>query len=133
MNIGIIIFVSVILKKIKITFTPIQLCCCKNSQRIRSNSSNISDYVSIVGITSTQHYTRIAQNRFPEQKMLGNDTMEIVSTEVTSIRRQNDIEKSTWKFSLIDILSILKVESTSKFSRQIDVIIFTWICLSKLM
>ena len=65
--------------------------------------------------------------------MLGNDTMEIVSTEVTSIRRQNDIEKSTWKFSLIDILSILKVESTSKFSRQIDVIIFTWICLSKLM
>ena len=32
MNIGIIIFVSVILKKIKIIFTPIYLSCCKNSQ-----------------------------------------------------------------------------------------------------
>ena len=96
-NIGIIIFVSVILKKIKIIFTPIQLRCCKNSQRISSNSSNISDYVNIVEITSTQHYTRIAQNRFPEQKMLGNNTMETASTEVTSIRRRNNVEKSTWR------------------------------------
>ena len=29
--------------------------------------------------------------------MLGNDTMETASTEVTSIRHWNDIEKSTWK------------------------------------
>ena len=29
--------------------------------------------------------------------MLGNDRMEITSTEVTSIRRQNKIEKSTWR------------------------------------
>ena len=43
-NIGIIIFVSVILKKIAYS----------------SNSSNISDNVNIVEITSTQHYTRIA-------------------------------------------------------------------------
>ena len=33
-NIGIIMFVSVILKKIKIVFIPIYLRCCKNSHRI---------------------------------------------------------------------------------------------------
>ena len=111
-NIVIIIFVSVILKKIKIIFTPIQLRCCKNSQRISSNSSNISDYVNIVEITSTQHYTRIAQNRFPEQKMLGNNTMETASTEVTSIRRRNNVEKSTWKTHqyFVDFESRIHVE-----------------------
>ena len=56
-NIGIIIFVSVILKEIKIIFTSIYLRCCKNSQK---DSSNISDNVNIIEITSTQHYTRIA-------------------------------------------------------------------------
>ena len=57
--------------------------------------------------------------------MLENDRMETASTEVTSIRRRFDIE-ATYKNSLgalIDILSILKVESTSKFPRWIDVII----------
>ena len=34
---------------------------------------------------------------------------------------------------LIDISSIVKVESTSKFARRIDVIISTWIRLSKPM
>ena len=29
--------------------------------------------------------------------MLGNDRMETANTEVTSTRRQNDIEKSTWR------------------------------------
>ena len=29
--------------------------------------------------------------------MLGNDTMETASTEVTSIRRRNDIKNSTWR------------------------------------
>ena len=51
--------------------------------------------------------------------MLENDRMETASTEVTSIRRRFDIE-ATYKNSLgalIDILSILKVESTSKFPR----------------
>ena len=62
-NISIMIFVSVMLKKIKIIFTPIHLRCCKNSHRI----------------------------------MLGNDTMETASTEVTSVRRRNDIEKPTTK------------------------------------
>ena len=56
-NIGIIIFVSVTLKKIKIIFASIYLRCCKNSQK---DSSNISDNVNIIEITSTQHYTRIA-------------------------------------------------------------------------
>ena len=39
----------------------------------------------IVEITATQRYTRIVQNRFPEQQMLENDRMETVSTEVTPI------------------------------------------------
>ena len=60
--------------------------------------------------------------------MLENDAMETASTEVMSIRHRNDIEKSTGE--LIDISSILKVESTSKLPRGIDVITSTWICLS---
>ena len=63
--------------------------------------------------------------------MLGNDRMETANTEVTSIRRRNDTENP--RGELIDILSILKVESTSKFPRRIDVIISTWIRLSKSM
>ena len=71
--------------------------CCKFPKRCKSNSSNSSDYVNIGEITSTQHYTRIALNRFPEEKLLGNDRMEMASTEVTSIRHRNDIEKSMWR------------------------------------
>ena len=115
MNIDIIIFATVIFKKIKIIFTPIQQRCFKNSQRITSNSSSISDYVNIVEITLTQHYTRIAQNRFPEQ-ILGNNTMETASTEVTPIRRRNNAEKSTWKAHryFVDFESQIHVEiSTS--------------------
>ena len=59
-NIGIITFVSVILNKIKIIFTPIYLRCCKIPKGYSSNSSNINDYVNIVEITSNLHYTRIA-------------------------------------------------------------------------
>ena len=88
-NIGIIIFVSVILKKIKIIFIHNYLHCCKVSKGYISNSSNISDYVNIVN--TNQHYTRFTQNRFPQQKMLGNDRMETANTEATSIRRRNDI------------------------------------------
>ena len=55
----IIIFVSVILKKIKITLIPIIHVVAKNSKGYSSNSSSISDYNNIVEITSTQHYTRI--------------------------------------------------------------------------
>ena len=57
--------------------------------------------------------------------------METASIEATAIRSRNNIEKSTWR--IIDILSILKVESTSKFPRWIDVIISTWIRLSNSM
>ena len=51
-NIGIIIFVSVILKKIKI-FIPIYLRYSKISKAYSSNSSNISDNVNIVEINLT--------------------------------------------------------------------------------
>ena len=47
--------------------------------------------------------------------------------------RRFDVEM-TWRNprgKLMDISSILKAESTSKFSCQTDVIIFTWIRLSK--
>ena len=110
------IFVSVILKKIKIIFILIYLHCCKYSPRYSSNSSNISDYVNIIEFAWTQHYTRIAQNTFPEQKMLENDTMETESTGVTSIRHRNNIEKSTWKTHscFVDFESRIHVEiSTS--------------------
>ena len=83
--IGIIISVSVILKKIKFIVIPIYLHSCNIPKGHRSNSFKISDYVNIVKITATQYYTRIVQNRFPEQKMLENDRMETASTDVTSI------------------------------------------------
>ena len=59
-DIGIIIFVSFILKKIKIIFIPIYLRCYKIPKRYISSSSNSSDNVSIVEITLTQYYTGIA-------------------------------------------------------------------------
>ena len=89
------IFVSVILKKIQIIFIYNHLRCCKIPNECISNSSNISDFVNFVEMTSTQ--PRFVQNRFPGQKMLGNYRMETAGTDVTSIRRRNDIEKSTWK------------------------------------
>ena len=52
-NIDIVIFVSVILKKIQITFIHNHLRYCKIPKGYISNSSNISDYVNIVEITST--------------------------------------------------------------------------------
>ena len=63
--------------------------------------------------------------------MLRNGRMETVSTAVTLIRYRNDIEKSTWRTHryFVDF----EIESASKFQRRIDVIISTWICLSKLM
>ena len=60
MNIGIIIFVSVILTMIKIIFTPIYFVAAKIPKGYSSNSSNINDYINIVEITSTLHYTRKA-------------------------------------------------------------------------
>ena len=54
-NTGIIVFVSVILKKIKTIFISFYLHCRKIPEEYSSNSSNISDNVNIVEITSTQH------------------------------------------------------------------------------
>ena len=48
--------------------------------------------------------------------MLGNNTMETASTEVTSIRRQNNVEKSMWRTHryLVEFESRIHVEiSTS--------------------
>ena len=59
-NIGITISAGVILKKIKFIVIPIYLECCNIPKGYRSNSSKISDYVSIVETTATQYYTRIA-------------------------------------------------------------------------
>ena len=59
--------------------------------------------------------------------MSGNDRAETASTEVTLIRRRNDIENPLRE--LIDILPILKVESKSKYPCRIDVIISPWIRL----
>ena len=59
-NIGITIFSGVILKKIKFIVIPIYLECCNIPKGYSSNSSKISDYVSIVETTATQYYTRIA-------------------------------------------------------------------------
>ena len=56
---GILISVSVILKKIKFTVIPIDLHCRDIPKEYSSNSSEISDYVNIVEITATQHYARI--------------------------------------------------------------------------
>ena len=96
-NIGIIIFVSFILKKIKMIFIAIYLSCCKIPREYSSNSSNI---------------------RFPEQKMLENDSMETARTEVTSIRHRNDIEKSTWRthryLLLIYLLLFMKFISLNR-------------------
>ena len=55
-NIGIIISVSVILKKIKFVIIPIYFHCCNIP---KGQSSKISDYVNIIEITETQRYTRI--------------------------------------------------------------------------
>ena len=93
-NIGIIIFVTAILK-IKIISIYNYLHYCKIHTGYNSNSFNISDYVNVVEITSTQYYTRLAKKRLPEQKMLGNYRMETASTKVKLTRRRNGIEKST--------------------------------------
>ena len=56
--------------------------------------------------------------------MLGNDTMETISTEVMSIRSRNDIEKSTWTthWHFIDFESWIHVKiSTSNQNHKFQV------------
>ena len=55
-----IIFVSVILKKIKLALLLFICVAASFPTRYSSSSSNISDYVNIIEIAWTQHYTRIA-------------------------------------------------------------------------
>ena len=55
--------------------------------------------------------------------MLGNDRMETASTEVTSIRHRNNMEKSTWRIH----------QYYADFESRIHVEISTWIRLSKPM
>ena len=54
-NVEIIIFVSFILKRY-VTYNYLR--CCKIPKGYNSSSSNINDYLNVVEITSTQHYTR---------------------------------------------------------------------------
>ena len=119
--------VGVILKKMKIIFIYNHFLCCKIPKECICNSFNIGDDINIVETTSTQHYTRAEQSRFLKQKMLENDKMRVkqlrrFDVETTQKNRQGE---------LINISSTLKVESTSKFPRRIDVIISTCIRLLK--
>ena len=63
--------------------------------------------------------------------MFENDRKETASKAVTSIRHQNNIEKSTWKTHRY----VINFESriTLKFPRRIVITISTWIHLSKSM
>ena len=93
-----------------------------------SNNSNISDYVNIVEITSTQHYTRIGSLNRKCQEMIQwkQRVQKLHRFDVETIYKNPRGE-------LFDISSILKVESMTKFPRRIDVMISTWICLPKSM
>ena len=95
-NIGIKVFVSVTLKKTKILY-PYLFALFKIPKGCSFNSYKIRDYINIVEITSTQHYTRLAQNKLLQQKMYENDRKETVSKVLTSIRLRNGIERFTWK------------------------------------
>ena len=48
---------------------------------------------------------------------------QVATLEVTSIRHQNDIEKSLGE--IIDISAILKVKLMSRYPRRIDAILLT--------
>ena len=52
----------------------------------------------MVEITLTQYYSRLAENRFPEQKMFENDRKETPNEAVTAIRRRNDIVENSLIF-----------------------------------
>ena len=63
--------------------------------------------------------------------MFENNRKETANKVVISTWHRNDIEKLMWKTD--QYLVNLKVESTLKFPRRINVIISTWTCLSKSM
>ena len=53
-------FITDILKKIKIILIHNYLRCCKFPKGYSSNNSNINDYINIVETKSTQYYTGLA-------------------------------------------------------------------------
>ena len=91
----------------------------------------VSDYVDIVEITSTQHYTRLL--RIGSQRRKYTKMIEMKQRIKHLCRFDLETKKKNPRPELIGISSILKVESSSKFLRRIDVIISTWIRLSKSM
>ena len=114
-NIGVIIFVSVILKQIKIIFTHDYLRCCKIPKEYSSNSSNISDTslsLKLHRLSTIRDRLRIGSQSRKCQQMIEWTG----STVVTSIQRQNNIEKSTQRTHryFVDFESRIHVEiSTS--------------------
>ena len=106
-NIGIIIFVCVVLKKIKITlflFTGIVSKITKEYSPNSSSSSYVNDYVNIVEITSTQYYTRIEYVR----KLYNRNTEYRNYVDST----WSDMKKSTWRTHryFVDFESGIEVE-----------------------
>ena len=110
--IGILISVSVILNKIKFIVIPICLHCCNIPKRYSSNSSKISDYINITEITATHHYTRIVQNRFPEQKILENGNSDYRSYVDLMSKRHG---KSRWRAHryFVDFESRIHIETST--------------------
>ena len=128
LNIGIIIFVSVILKKIKVTFIPIYLRCCKIPKGYSSLISETSILLKLHRLSTIPEQLRIGSRGRKCQEMIEQ------KQRVQQLRRF-DVETTQKKplGELIDVLSFLKVESQSKYPRRIGVIISTWIRLSKSM
>ena len=67
--------------KIKLIVILIDLHCCN----IPKGYSSKFQYVNLVEIIATQHYTSTVQNMLPEQKKLQNDRMETTCTKAMSI------------------------------------------------
>ena len=145
--------VSVILKKIYIIFIckyqHYNLCSCyfeedKNlfSYLFALFQKLLQDIVPIVSISKiTSIWLKLHRfNTVPEQLRIGGSQsrkyqgMIQWKQSVQKLPRFNvETTSKNPRGKLIDILSILKVESTSIFPRRIDVIISTWIRLSKSM
>ena len=107
--------------------------CCRISKGYSSNSSNVT--ISDTSISLKLH----RRSTIPDQLRIGSKSRKCskMIERIQRVRqlRRFDIERTQKnpRGKLIDISSILKVESTLKFPRRIDVIISTWIRLSKSM
>ena len=131
MNICIRNFIQCYFEKDKMIFIHNYLHCCKIPKGNISNSANISDK----SISLKLHQL----STIPDQLRIGSQSRKYQGMiewkqRVQKLRRF-DVEttQKNPRGKLINILSIFKVESASKFPRRIDVIISTWIRLSKSM